>query len=155
MSLFLERVKISLSVWEQQRQGDDRCRHILVEDCYTDLFLTNVVSTFRAPLSTSASQPGPLPPHYRWHRTWFLLWLGCDSNWLTLTPMTNHLTWVYNFITPTCSSGSWFTWPASTFQPMWVVLLFTQLEHPVPEIHDWQLCQRSICNRGLKYEYKF
>ena len=31
-----------------------------------------------------------------------------------------------------------------------VITLFTQMKHPVPEIPDWRLYQRSICKKWLK-----
>ena len=108
--------------------------HTVVEDCHNDLYLLNHVgSLFRGSLSTCfASQPGahcPLPqvaPNTASAVIWLWLQLA-DHDWLWLTVYTC----MYNFITPTHSSSSWFTWSASACQPMQTVFLFTQLENPV------------------------
>ena len=69
------------------------------------------------------------------------------TGWTWLTVWRGHPC-IYNFITSIHSSGSLFTWSASTWQPTWAILLFTPLEHPVTEISDWRFSQRSICNSG-------
>ena len=68
--------------------------------------------------------------------TWLPFWLPTDSS------VSGYL-FKCNFIMPMytgyyyCSQP---TWPSSA------VLLFKQLEHPVLEIPNWRVCQRSICN---------
>ena len=83
---------------------------------------------------------GPLHLTWMLHPKWLLPWLDCPViDWL------NNYHWVPVIIS-SCSIYSYRcqpTWPAST------VLLFTQLEHPVLEIHNWRVCQK---NTQLKYQ---
>ena len=139
LSLLLENVS--------QRQGDvDRLRHNNQRLLYWPFLKPRCDTIFRAwclCFLTKGSQLGYArrPPGS------LFLWLlaGRESVTVWLTVWRGYPC-IYNFITPTHSFGSGYTWSYSACLPTWVDFLFTQLEHPVPKIPDWGLCQRSICN---------
>ena len=85
---------------------------------------------------------GPRPQtHCRWCPEQLTVTLCFSRDW----PLVPVFIWFHN----TYTFRLWFPWSISTCQPMPAVFLFTHLEHPVPKIPNWQLCQRSICNNCL------
>ena len=139
-----------LWVWERQGQ---RNGEKLVEDRHIGLSLTLAVIPHSGPYASTSLmrdyQPGSAVdflPRRLWRPIQLLSWLGCISNWLTVTLWLTVDICVYIWFYDTHAFRLWFTWSASASQPTEAVFLFTQPEHPIPEIPDWQLGQRLICN---------
>ena len=101
--------------------------------------LTSFLSWWQ--ILNQVSPEGHLAPAPSGHLLAVTLWLCFCLSWVPV--------YIYNFTTP--MHPSWIMWSASVCQPTQVVFLFTQLEHPVPEIPDWQFCQRSICNTTKRF----
>ena len=134
------------------RKEDGRCR--LAEDCYIDAYPPDHIDpTLRAPLSThSASRQGPhcFPPRVAPDATSTLAWSWlqqADHDWPCLTVGTC----VYAFFQFVIRMI--FLHPRIICFP--VIASFTQLEHPVPEVPDWRLGQKSICNKRQLLYYNF
>ena len=139
----------------RQRQRDRRRGHRIAEDYYIDLFLTYVAIPYSRPYVfaslTSGSQPGSAVGNWpldETQRTSDLTWLCLqmadrDSLWLTIW---HRYPSIYNFITPTRSSGLWFTWSAHTHAS----LAFRQSLC----LHSWNiLSQWSLIDNSVKCQY--
>ena len=145
VSIYFTKV-VDICVRVRERQGEEGFGQRLVEDCYIDLSLTHVVLPYSGPIicflagGSHCLQPW-IAPNASSVFTWFCAnWLtDHDSSWLCDED-------IYNFITPTRSSGPWFRWSASAYQPTNAVILFSLWEHPVPKSLIDGSFQRSICN---------
>ena len=101
------------------------------------------------PLSQQANHVGLPPPRVASSAVSALTWL-----WLQLLDCDScdrlsdcGYQWIYNFITPTRSyvvHVNLLHLLITCFPD--IIFFFAPLEHPVPEILDWRLCQRSMCN---------
>ena len=161
-SLFLERVETSVSVRKRQWEGDADTNWPMTAILNHIFFITLILFSGPHLALLLLLDRGPTAPSRGWRPTRLLPWFGYDSNWLTATVRDclwptvidddSGFLWIYNFVTPTRSSGSWFTWSCSTCQPSWAVFQHIHLEHPVPEIPNLRLCQRWIYNilRAMK-----
>ena len=114
--LLLERVETGwIRVGERHWPGDGESGYRQVEHCYIDLFLTHVVIPYWWPYVFASlvisSQSGSAVSHCTsgWPSERLLPWLGCCSNWLTvtlwLTANACAYLCIYNFVTPTNPVG--------------------------------------------------
>ena len=118
------------------RDRDKGLVYKLTEDCYIDHIQSPIWCFF-------CFSAGGYSTHPQWCPGQLLFCVDCPSHWKLTDSSTYGYRCIYTFITPTHSgypSRCQLMWPASA------VLLFTQQEHPIFEIPNWRVCQRSICN---------
>ena len=106
LSLFLERVKSSVSVREWQRPWDKRRGHRLAEDCYIELFLTHVIIPYSVPYTlaslTKTSQTWPTVcscPLLGWHLLPWPVVASVGWPWLSDSVTDSVYLYIYNFLT--------------------------------------------------------
>ena len=139
---------LNLTIRVREKQGVERRRYRLAGDCYIDPFLTYVDLPYSGPYVFASlmrsSQPGAassLPPrHPSASRSPNLL---TARPWLTvlwLVPVSNC---VYIISQSSCIQ---LVSPRELLTPRIAVFSFIQMKHPVPQILDQRLCQRSICS---------